>query len=96
MMSDNKRDLMKITIEGSHTQVLECHGFAGLTLEDAGDCHKTDVALIGNLNLRDLIALHDNIEKELLPTLKRQIANDYLKANSPDDVLKALLGLGDE
>lgn len=97
MMSDKKRDLMKITIDdGDDTKVLECHGIAGVTLEDTGDCHKMAVVLVGNLSVADLIALHDNIEKELLPLLKKQIVDRYLSSNSKDK-LGVLLGtlLGD-
>lgn len=72
-MSANERKTTKITIEtptGSGKE-FECQGFAGVTLNDLGDKYQMGVVLIGELSVKDLIALHDSIEDELLRTLKQ-------------------------
>ena len=78
-MSENKREILKVTIEHDEgTQVIECNGIAGITVEDTGENHKMACLVIGKMSVADLLALHDNIEKELLPALRKQIVGHVI------------------
>lgn len=98
-MSENKREKMKITIEfDGSVRAIECDGIAGMTLEDTGEGHKMSCLLMGNLSLGDLICLHENVEKELLKTLKKQVISDYF-SETPNEIpafLKEILGVPKE
>lgn len=89
-MSENKREKMKITIElpDGKTEVIECHGAALTTLIDNDDRYNCGTLIAGLMSLKDLVALHENVEDELRVALERQI----LLHTKPSDLLKAVLG----
>lgn len=90
-MSENKREMVKITIEmpGQETRVIECHALAATTLTDAGDKYDCGTLIVGKMCTKDLIALHDNVGDDLITTLEKQI----LSHTDPKDLLKAMLGI---
>jgi hypothetical protein len=90
-MSENKREMMKITIETPEheTRVIECHGIAAATIEDNGDKYSFGTLVCGNMSIKDLLALDEHVKDELVSVLEKQI----IAHSEPRDILKALLGV---
>ena len=96
-MSDNKREMMKITIESPHheTQVFECEGIAGITTKALDDNkHELKCMLVGNLSVMELGALRKAVEDDLIPCLDDNIKN--LSAPSASDFLRMLAEMLEE
>ena len=96
-MSDNKREMMKITIEAPDHEphVIECHAFAGITMEDTGKSFNNGVTLIGSLNAAGLINIKQAIETELIPLIESNI-KDFGSNISAGDFLRALAAMIEE
>lgn len=90
-MPENKREMMKITIEmpNGDTRVVECHGIVATTLEDKGGLYNCGTLICGKLNIKDLIALHENVGNELISTIEKQI----IAHTKPSDLLEAMLNI---
>ena len=103
-MSENKREMVKITIEmpNCEPQVMECHGVALTTLEDVGEKYNASVAVVGNMSIADLRHLKNNIENELAEAVDNSIEECLVKhgcccgKNILRDFLMDLLGLNKE
>lgn len=93
-MSENKREMVKITIElpDGNIQVLECHGLAMTTLTDKGDKYDCGVALMGNVSIPDLIALRENAETNLVEAIDQSIKSHSSNSKNPLAGLLAILG----
>ena len=96
-MSDNKREMMKITIEapGRETQVIECDGIAGITAKDLeGNRHEMKCILAGSLSPVDLMAIHRCLKEELIPLIENSIKEH--SAPSASDFLRMLADMFEE
>lgn len=86
------RKKLKITIEceGQNTQTFEANGMAAAFLTDGSDSnhHSLKCLICGNMNVQDLIHLHDGVEDELTNQLETAITDNL----SPVDLLKIILG----
>ena len=67
---------VKITVESERNapQTFECDGvaFIATTCNDEQKKYEDVCAIVGKLSTRDLIHLHDIVEKHLTPELKKQ------------------------
>lgn len=93
-MSENKREMLKVTIEtNGKTEVIECHGLAMTTLEDTGKTYEAKVALVGCMSNRDLRYLRETVAEQLIPAINNVVVEHSSTPNKDDikDLLKKLL-----
>lgn len=92
-MSENKREMVKITIEGNgFTKVIECHGFAMVTLEDKEEKYDVGVTVMGNMCIADLMCLKETAMTELPAAIDENISQISRKSKNPLAGLLAILG----
>lgn len=88
----NERKNVKITIDamGEKTEVINCHGFAGVAFSDDENnkSYGTNVILVGNMSIKDLLAIHEAVQNKLVSLIEENIVD-----HTPNSVLlRALFG----
>lgn len=74
------KDKIKITVESNQgDNVIECDGIAGVTFVKEKDGYENQIILVGKMNVKDMIALHEVIEEQLLTVIKKEVVQDYDK-----------------
>lgn len=89
MKMEHKKLKITIESEGHPTQVLEANGIAAALLTDGSDDkhHSLQCLICGNLNLADLMHLHEGVGEQLIEQLENVIMSEL----SPADLLKFIL-----
>lgn len=68
---------VKITFESSQdTNTVECDGIAGVAFNRKEGGYENQLILVGSMSVKDMVALHETIEEELLSLIKREIVKD--------------------